>query len=137
MRDRLTVFFGALIVLNSGCQVSRTLKQPIPASQPVGIQGERTERIGHVIRDTMRKEGIPGVSFAVVDGAQTVWAQGFGWRDVGRQLRVDTETQFQASSIQGRDVLVTNGKGRRPLGTPAFVNSWRSPTLTPKDYHRP
>ena len=47
----------------------------------------------------MRKEGIPGVSVAVIDGGEIVWAQGFGWRDVGKRLPVDTDTQFQVASI--------------------------------------
>jgi CubicO group peptidase (beta-lactamase class C family) len=40
----------------------------------VGAQDERTQRIAEVIRDTMRKEGIPGVSVAVIDGGEIVWA---------------------------------------------------------------
>ena len=47
----------------------------------------------------MRKEGIPGVSVAVIDHGQIVWAQGFGWRDIAKRLPVDTDTQFQAGSI--------------------------------------
>ena len=86
MRNRIVVILATVIVLASGCQVSQALKQPIPASQPVGIQDERTERIARVIRDTMRKEGIPGVSIAVIDSGEIVWAQGFGWRDVGKRL---------------------------------------------------
>jgi len=69
-----------LVALNCGCQVSRALKQPIPASPPVGIHDARTERIGLVVRDTMRKEGIPGLSIAVIDRGEIAWAQGFGWR---------------------------------------------------------
>jgi CubicO group peptidase (beta-lactamase class C family) len=79
--------------------VSRALKQPIPASAAVGIQDERTQRIGQVIRDTMCKEDIPGVSVAVIDHGQIVWAQGFGYRDIAKRLPVDTDTQFQAGSI--------------------------------------
>ncbi|MGE5296680.1 MAG: serine hydrolase domain-containing protein, partial [Solirubrobacterales bacterium] len=75
------------------------LKQSIPASAAVGIQDERTQRISEVIRNTMRKEDIPGVSVAVIDGGEIVWAQGFGWRDVDKRLAVDTDTQFQAASI--------------------------------------
>ncbi len=99
MRFYLAAFLGVLVVVNSGCQVSRALKQPIPASACVGIQDERTQRIGEIIRDTMRREGIPGVSVAVIDGGEIVWAQGFGWRDVGKRLPVDTDTQFQVASI--------------------------------------
>jgi CubicO group peptidase (beta-lactamase class C family) len=99
MKNRAGVVLAALAVLTSGCQVGRALKEPIPASQPVGIRDQRTERIGEIIRETMRKESIPGVSVAVIDQGRIVWAQGFGWRDVGRRLPVDTDTQFQAGSI--------------------------------------
>jgi CubicO group peptidase (beta-lactamase class C family) len=99
MRSHLAAFLAVLVVLSAGCQVSRALKQPIPASAAVGTQDERTQRIAEVIRDTMRKEGIPGVSVAVIDGAEIAWAQGFGWRDVGKRLPVDTDTQFQVASI--------------------------------------
>jgi CubicO group peptidase (beta-lactamase class C family) len=99
VRSHLAAFLAVLVVLSAGCQVSRALKQPIPASAAVGTQDERTQRIAEVIRDTMRKEGIPGVSVAVIDGAEIAWAQGFGWRDVGKRLPVDTDTQFQVASI--------------------------------------
>ncbi|MGA2865216.1 MAG: serine hydrolase domain-containing protein [Verrucomicrobiota bacterium] len=89
----------ALLPLTSGCQVTRALKQPIPASAPLGGADERTERIAKVVRDTMRKEGIPGLSIAVIDHGEVVWAQGFGWRDIKQRLPVDTNTQFQAASI--------------------------------------
>ncbi len=47
----------------------------------------------------MREENIPGLSVAVIDQGRIVWAQGFGWRDVGKRLPVDTDTQFQVASI--------------------------------------
>ena len=90
---------GLLMVVATGCQVTRALKQPIPASAPIGVADERTERIGKTIQDVMRKEGIPGLSIAVIDGGELVWAQGFGWRDLQQRLPVDTDTQFQAGSI--------------------------------------
>jgi CubicO group peptidase (beta-lactamase class C family) len=93
------VLLGVVVLLGSGCQVNRALKQPIPTSSAAGIQDERAERIGQVIRDMMRKEGIPGVSVAVIDRGQIVWAQGFGYRDIAKRLPVDTDTQFQAGSI--------------------------------------
>lgn len=99
MRLHLATFLALLVVSSAGCQVSRALKQPIPASAAVGTQDERTQRISEVIRDIMHKEGIPGVSVAVIDGGEIVWAQGFGWRDVGKRLPVDTDTQFQVASI--------------------------------------
>ena len=47
----------------------------------------------------MRKEGIPGISVAVIDNGRLAWAQGFGWRDMAGGLPVETDTQFQAGSI--------------------------------------
>jgi CubicO group peptidase (beta-lactamase class C family) len=99
MRSHLVVVLGVLAALSSGCQVRHALRQPIPASAAVGIENERTRRIGEIIRETMRKEGIPGVSVVVIDEGRIVWAQGFGWRDVAKRLPVDTDTQFQVASI--------------------------------------
>jgi len=99
MRNRTIVALATATLLACGCQVHQALKQPIPASAAVGAQDERTQRIAEVIRNTMRKEGIPGVSVAVIDRGEIVWARGFGWRDVGKRLPVDTDTQFQVASI--------------------------------------
>ena len=49
-------------------RLGRVLKEPIPASQPVGIQDERTERIGQVIRDIMtnaQKDGFNPMARAI------------------------------------------------------------------------
>jgi CubicO group peptidase (beta-lactamase class C family) len=88
-----------MIAVCSGCHASRLVQEPISASSAVGAQDGRTERIGQVVRETMRKEKVPGISVAVIDHGRLVWAQGFGWRDVEKRLPVDTDTQFQAGSI--------------------------------------
>ncbi|MBN1507879.1 MAG: beta-lactamase family protein [Sedimentisphaerales bacterium] len=131
MRNCLAIFLGILVVFSSGCQVSRALNQPIPASAAVGIQDERTQRIAEVIRDTMRKENIAGISVAVVDHGQIVWAQGFGYRDVAKRLPVDTETQFQAGSISkpvtALGVLVLKESGQLDLDKDVngYFKDWR------------
>lgn len=89
----------ALALANAGCETRRALKHSIPTSPALGLQDERTERIGKVIQATMSRENIPGLSLAVIDHGKIIWAQGFGWRDVSRKLPVDTNTQFQAGSI--------------------------------------
>ncbi len=110
------VMAAVLASLCAGCQTSRALKGTIPGSEPVGLHDQRTERIGEAVRQTMRKEGIPGVSIAVIDHGEVVWAQGFGWRDVGRRLPVDTDTRFQAGSISkpvtAMGVLQLEGSGK-------------------------
>ncbi len=131
MKGRLAVLLGTLTILSSGCQVSRALKQPIPVSAAVGIQDERTQRIGQAVCETMRNENIAGVSVAVVDHGVLVWAQGFGYRDVARRLPVDTDTQFQAGSISkpvtALGVLLLKESGQLGLDTDvnAYFKDWR------------
>ncbi|MBM4028676.1 MAG: beta-lactamase family protein [Planctomycetes bacterium] len=132
MRLRLATVLAILVALGAGCQVSRALKQSIPASAAVGTQDERTQRISAVIRDTMRKEHIPGVAVAVIDGGAIVWAQGFGWRDVGKRLPVDTDTQFQVASISKPvtlRMLLCHRAGMVPHGFLGYSGSKAPPTL--------
>lgn len=119
------------VAVCAGCQTSRALKEPIPASPAIGIKDERTERIGRVIQETMRQEKIPGLSIAVVEHGTIVWAQGFGWRDVQRRLPVDTNTQFQAGSISkpltALGVLILNASGKVDLDTNVnvYLRDWQ------------
>lgn len=120
-----------MVAVCVGCQTSRALKEPIPASKAIGIEDERTERIGRVIRETMRIERIPGLSIAVVERGRVVWAQGFGWRDVKRRLPVDVDTQFQAGSISkpltALGILVLSASGEVDLDTNVnvYLRGWQ------------
>ena len=121
----------------SGCQVNRALRKSIPSSAPIGIQDERTDRIGAVIKKTMRRKGVPGVSVAVIDGGELVWAQGFGWRDIEKRLPIDTETLFQAGSISksitALAVLVLNVAGSIDLDQDvnSIMKNWQLPSNYP------
>jgi CubicO group peptidase (beta-lactamase class C family) len=131
MKILFAIAFAVLTLANSGCQTSRALKQPIPVSRAIGIQDERTERIGKVIQETMRKENIPGISVAIVDHGKIIWAQGFGWRDIHRKLPVDTDTQFQTGSISkpvtALGVLVLNADGKVDLDKDVnnYLRDWQ------------
>ncbi len=129
---RIVTFLSVILVAACvGCQTSRALKGPIPASPAIGLEDERTERIGKVIRETMHQEKIPGLSIAVVEHGQIVWAQGFGWRDVQRRLPVDVDTQFQAGSISkpltALGILVLNASGEVDLDTNVnvYLRGWQ------------
>jgi CubicO group peptidase (beta-lactamase class C family) len=127
----VSVIAAVLAAMCAGCQTSRALKETIPASKPVGLHDARTERIGEAIRQTMRKEGIPGCSVAVIDHGEVVWAQGFGWRDVARRLPVETDTQFQAGSISkavtalGVLQLESSGKVCLDSDVNLYLKEWR------------
>jgi len=131
----LAVWLGIIV---TGCQVKRALRATIPCSRPIGIQDERTEHVSSVIRKTMRRQGVPGVSVAVIDGGELIWARGFGWRDIENRLPVDTETLFQAASISkpitALAVLVLNAEGKIDLDQEvnSILKNWQLPSQYPK-----
>jgi CubicO group peptidase (beta-lactamase class C family) len=47
----------------------------------------------------MARTGVPGLAIAVVRGTRTVYAKGFGTRQVGTGQRVDADTVFQLASL--------------------------------------
>jgi CubicO group peptidase (beta-lactamase class C family) len=49
--------------------------------------------------DLMQKSGIPGMAVAVVHGGKTVYAKGFGVKDVKSGEKVDADTVFQLASL--------------------------------------
>lgn len=51
------------------------------------------------IESRMAHYQVPGVSIAVIRNNSIEWAKGYGYRDVERQLPVDTHTMFEAHSI--------------------------------------
>ena len=61
------------------------------------------DSIDQLAADLMRASGIPGLAVAVVHGGKTLYAKGFGVRDIragdGQQNRVDADTVFQLASL--------------------------------------
>lgn len=51
------------------------------------------------ISDVMAASGVPGIAVAVVHGGETVYAQGFGVRELGKDAQVDADTVFQIASV--------------------------------------
>ena len=49
--------------------------------------------------ELLRESGVPGLAVAVVHGGKTVYAKGFGVRDVRSQEPVDPDTVFQLASL--------------------------------------
>jgi hypothetical protein len=52
------------------------------------------ERAGELVRAAILEQNLPGVSVAVGAGGTVVWAEGFGWRDVGTRTPVTPSTRF-------------------------------------------
>lgn len=73
-------------------------------------------------RNLMTRTGIPGMAVAVVQGGQTVFAQGYGVTNVATQQPVDADTVFQLASVSksiGATVVASQvGKGIVGWDTP-------------------
>jgi CubicO group peptidase (beta-lactamase class C family) len=52
------------------------------------------ERAREFVRAAVAEQNLPGISVAVGAGDAVVWAEGFGWRDVGTRTPVTPETRF-------------------------------------------
>ncbi|OBK77451.1 serine hydrolase [Mycobacterium sp. 1164985.4] len=56
-------------------------------------------KIDGIVEDLMRKSDIPGIAVAVVHGGKTIFAKGYGKRDVRTQEKVNADTVFQLASV--------------------------------------
>ena len=101
----------------------------------VRITGERDTSF--TITERMRRYHVSGVSVAVIENYQVVWARGFGTTEFGGRDRVDTATLFLAGSISkpvfasGALALVEQGKLSLDGDVNATLTSWKLP---PSDF---
>ena len=51
------------------------------------------------IKQEMAQKQLPAVSIALVDGHETVWAQGFGYADPGKRIAATAETVYRVGSV--------------------------------------
>jgi hypothetical protein len=97
------------VVLSHGVAVTAPLfshARDVPsaiAAPPSPLYMAAVERARVIVRAGMLEQNLPGVSVAVGVGQPTaapanegslVWAEGFGWRDVGTQTPVTPATRF-------------------------------------------
>lgn len=52
-----------------------------------------------MIETILKRSGLPGAAVAVVHGGRTVFARGYGVRELGKPAKVDTATVFQIASL--------------------------------------
>jgi CubicO group peptidase (beta-lactamase class C family) len=63
---------------------------------PFGAEEKRT--LDLFVRDAMAKLGIPGIAIAIVQAGETVYAEGFGTRQVGTEAAVTPRMRFMIGS---------------------------------------
>ena len=58
-----------------------------------------TARIDNYVRSELQKQGIPGISLAVIKNGRIILAKGYGLANVEHQVPVKPETVFQSGSV--------------------------------------
>jgi CubicO group peptidase (beta-lactamase class C family) len=66
----------------------------VSASAPSPQWAATVDRARELVRSAVLEQNLPGVSVAVGAGGTIVWAEGFGWRDVGTRTPVTPDTRF-------------------------------------------
>jgi uncharacterized protein (DUF983 family) len=66
----------------------------VVAPAPPPQYAAAVERARELVRAAVLEQNLPGVSVAVGAGGTVVWAEGFGWRDVGTRTPVTPATRF-------------------------------------------
>jgi CubicO group peptidase (beta-lactamase class C family) len=97
---------AATLATKASAAVPATLIDPaLPPSETAGVPVPPGQ-IDHAIMQLdglaeklLRRAGIPGMAVAVVRNGKTVYAKGFGVRQIGHAAAVDRDTVFQLASL--------------------------------------
>ncbi|WP_405817083.1 serine hydrolase [Streptomyces sp. NBC_01390] len=98
---------------DTGADTSATVRRaaartsPLPTAPPAQPPPRITraqvdaavERLDGVVRDVMRRTGVPGVAVGVVHDDKVLYLKGFGERKAGSKGRVGPDTVFQLASV--------------------------------------
>ena len=108
-----TAALAVLLALVAGCQSADHSAAPPVSDQPPPLVpalplpdnavDNAVAKLDGIAEELMKSSGIPGMAVAVVHGGKTVYAKGFGVKDVrgGDEAanKVDTDTVFQLASL--------------------------------------
>jgi len=111
---------------NSTKNLSGDPPQLIPAmALPDNAVTNAVAKLDGLADELMKSSGIPGMAIAVVHGGKTLYAKGFGVRDVLTGEQVDADTVFQLASLSKplAATIVATEVGKN-------VISWDTPVVT-------
>ena len=93
---------------------------PSVASSATAAQyAAAVERARALVRAAVLEQNLPGVSIAVGAGNGVVWAEGFGWRDVGTRTPVTPATRFNIGTAASAVAPSTASLGLANTGVDA------------------
>jgi serine beta-lactamase-like protein LACTB len=88
-------------------------------SAPLPEWSNVVERGRQIVRASLTEKNLPGLSVAVGAGGGIVWAEGFGWADVEKKVKVEPGTRFRIGTASTALTSVAVGllleKGRLNL----------------------
>jgi CubicO group peptidase (beta-lactamase class C family) len=109
-----TAVVALLLTLVAGCGSKPAQPAPPPTASaqsdvppplvpamplPANAVDNAVAKLDGIADDLMKKSGIPGMAVAVVHGGKTVYAKGFGVKDVRGGDKIDPDTVFQLASV--------------------------------------
>ena len=89
------LFQKALMVLTFLCAVFAATTR----AQSTADNSAKLQDIDAVINKALKDWQVPGISIAVVQDGKVIYAKGFGYRDISKQLPVTTDTLFAIGSV--------------------------------------
>ncbi len=95
--------------------------------------GQRFAAIDRLVEESMQAHGVPGVSIAIVDDFEVVYARGYGIAEPGRP--VETDTLFQAASLSKPVTAVVAAAASEEAlidldaDVATMLTSWRLPPM--------
>jgi CubicO group peptidase (beta-lactamase class C family) len=129
-----------VLALVSGCDAKPAEPAPPPTAQtlsdvpppllpamplPDNAIDNAVAKLDGIVADVMKKAGIPGMAVGVVHGGKTVYAKGFGVKDVRTGDKIDADTVFQLASLSKplSATVVAHQVGVNAIG-------WDTPVVT-------
>jgi hypothetical protein len=91
----------------------------VVAPAPPPQYAAAVERARQLVRAALLEQNLPGVSVAVGAGGTIVWAEGFGWRDVGTRTPVTPATRFNIGTAASVVIPTVAPLGLTNTGTDA------------------
>jgi len=84
------------------------------------------EQITALVDQRMQENQIIGLSIALVDGQDVVWARGFGYADKENDVKATTETIYEIGSVSKTITATTmmHAQGRTPLNIDHFLTDY-------------
>jgi CubicO group peptidase (beta-lactamase class C family)/D-alanyl-D-alanine dipeptidase len=67
--------------------------------EPQGRYQELAAQLSGFIETEIKEKQIPGISVALLDGEQIVWARGFGFADSEKKIQANADTVYRVGSV--------------------------------------